>query len=87
MSLNAQSAAALKRIRAGRSITVPELAESMAIHVDTLYRIERGTANLMFAHVELASKRLGLTPEGLLSEIAREVEAAAHAKQPARREL
>lgn len=83
MSLNTQAGAALRGIREGVGVTAADLAESMCIERDSLYRIERGAANMSIAHVELASKRLGKTPSGLLSALAREVESMAHAPKVA----
>ena len=78
MSLNLQTGAAIRAERERAAVTVADLAAAMEVAVDTLYRIERGATVVTVRHIESAAKRLGKTPGGLLSAIAREVEAAAH---------
>ena len=81
MSLNTQTGLALRGIREDVNVTAVELAKAMCIAVDSLYRIERGAANVMVPHFELAAKRLGQTPAGLFSLLAKRVESMAHAAQ------
>lgn len=81
MSLNTQTGLALRGVRDDEGVTAAELAEAMCIAVDSLYRIERGAANVMMHHIELAADRLGKTPAGLFSALARKVDSMAHAAQ------
>lgn len=81
MSLNTQTGQALRGIREDVNVTAAELAKAMCISVRSLYRIESGSAKAMVVHFELAAKRLGQTPAGLFSLLAKRVESMAHAAQ------
>ena len=78
MNLNDQTAAALKKTRERRGVKVADLSEAMDLSLDALYRLESGKTGLGIRHIESAAERLGMTPRGLLSELASEVEKAHH---------